>query len=69
MHGNCLAPVDPHEPGDVLLGIPTAYGYGSREIAGFLLYGHFYGLVQHDMIREALLTMYSDLAHQYTRGM
>ena len=54
---------------DVLLGIPTAYSYGSREVAGFLLYGHFYGLVQHDMIREALLAMYSDLAHQYTRGM
>lgn len=54
---------------DVLLGIPTAYNYGSREVAGFLLYGHFYGVIQHDMIREALLTMYSDLAHQYTRGM
>jgi hypothetical protein len=54
---------------DVLLGIPTAYGYGTREVAGFLLYGHVYGLIQHDMIREALLATYSDLAHQYTRGM
>lgn len=54
---------------DVLLGIPTAYGFGTREVAGFLLYGHVYGLIQHDMIREALLATYSDVAHQYTRGM
>jgi hypothetical protein len=54
---------------DVLLGIPTAYGFGTYEVAGFLLYGHVYGLIQHDMIREALLATYSDLAHQYTRGM
>jgi hypothetical protein len=54
---------------DILLGIPTAYGYDTREVAGFLLYGHGYGLIQHDMIREALLTLYSDMAHQYTRGM
>lgn len=54
---------------DVLLGIPTAYGFGTHEVAGFLLYGHVYGLIQHDMIREALLATYSDLAHQYTRGM
>jgi hypothetical protein len=54
---------------DTLLGIPTAYGYGSREIAGFLLYGHVYGLIQHDLTREALLAIYSNMAHQYTRGM
>jgi hypothetical protein len=54
---------------DILLGIPTAYGYGSREVAGFLLYGHVYGLIQHDAIREALLAIYSNMAHQYTRGM
>jgi hypothetical protein len=53
---------------DILLGIPTAYHYDSREVAGFLLYGHVYGMIQHDMIREALLATYSDLAHQYTRG-
>lgn len=53
---------------DILLGIPTAYHYDSREVAGFLLYGHVYGLIQHDMIRDALLATYSALAHQYTRG-
>jgi hypothetical protein len=37
-------------------------------LAGFLSYGHGYGLIQHDMIREALLLLYSDMAHQYTRG-
>ena len=53
---------------DVILGMPTAYGYSTSELAGFLSYGHGYGLIQHDMIREALLMMYSDMAHQYTRG-
>lgn len=54
---------------DVLLGIPTAYGYDTREMAGFLLYGHVFGLIQHDRVREALLAIYSNSAHQYTRGM
>ncbi len=53
---------------DVILGMPTAYGYTTTELAGFLSYGHGYGLIQYDMIREALLMMYSDMAHQYTRG-
>ncbi len=53
---------------DVILGVPTAYGYKTTELAGFLSYGHGYGLIQHDMIREALLTMYGIMAHQYTRG-
>ena len=53
---------------DTILGIPTAYGYNSHEIAGFLTYGHGYGLLQHDFIREYLLTLYSSMAHQYTRG-
>jgi hypothetical protein len=53
---------------DVILGVPTAYGYKTGELAGFLSYGYGYGLIQHDMIREALLMMYSDMAHQYTRG-
>jgi len=53
---------------DMLLGVPTAYGYNTSDIAGFLSYGHGYGLIQHDMIREALLLMYSAMAHQYTRG-
>lgn len=53
---------------DTILGIPTAYGYNTGDIAGFLSYGHGYGLIQHDMIREALLLVYSLVAHQYTRG-
>ena len=53
---------------DVILGLPTAYGHNTGELAGFLSYGHGYGLIQKDMIREALLMMYSDMAHQYTRG-
>ncbi|MEP6898762.1 MAG: hypothetical protein ABI870_09550 [Rhodanobacter sp.] len=53
---------------DVLLGMPTAYGYSTGELAGFLSYGHGYGLLQQDRIREALLLLYSDMAHQYTRG-
>jgi len=53
---------------DIILGVPTAYGYDTHELAGFLSYGHAYGLLQHDMIREYLLTLYSLMAHQYTRG-
>jgi hypothetical protein len=53
---------------DTILGLPTAYGFKTGDVAGFLTYGHGYGLIQYDMIREALLTMYSDMAHQYTRG-
>lgn len=53
---------------DVILGLPTAYGLKTGILAGFLSYGHGYGLIQHDMIREALLMTYSDIAHQYTRG-
>jgi hypothetical protein len=53
---------------DMLLGVPTAYGYNTSDIAGFLSYGHGYSLIQHDMIREALLLTYSTMAHQYTRG-
>lgn len=53
---------------DIILGIPTAYGYKTGAVAGFLAYGHAYGLIQHDMSREALLLLYSIMAHQYTRG-
>jgi len=53
---------------DILLGIPAAYGYNSGEVAGFLSYGHAYGLLQHDFVREFLLLLYSLSAHQYTRG-
>jgi hypothetical protein len=54
---------------DVLLGVPAAYGYNTGVFAGFLSYGHGYGLIQTDRIREALLLTYSHMAHQYTRGM
>jgi hypothetical protein len=53
---------------DILLGIPTVYGYNTHELGGFLSYGHAYGLLQHDLIRDYLLTLYSLMAHQYTRG-
>ena len=53
---------------DTILGIPTAYGWSTHELAGFLTYGHAYGLMQHDFIREYLLTLYAIMAHQYTRG-
>src|ERR1041385_5945227 len=53
---------------DTLLGIPTAYGYGSREMAPFLPYGHGFGLIQHDLVREFLLLLRSIAAHGYTRG-
>ena len=53
---------------DIILGIPTAYGYGTDELAGFLSYGHAYGLLQHDRVRDYLLTLYSLMAHQYARG-
>jgi hypothetical protein len=53
---------------DTILGMPTAYGYNSHEPAGFLSYGHAYGLLQHDFVREFLLTLRSLMAHQYTRG-
>ena len=53
---------------DIILGIPTAYGYKTGAVAGFLAYGHAYGLIQYDMNREALLLLYSIMAHQYTRG-
>jgi hypothetical protein len=54
---------------DVLCGIPIAYGYQTGELAGFLSYGHGYGLIQIDRVREALLLAYSHMAHQHTRGM
>ncbi len=53
---------------DILLGVPAAYGFNSGEMGGFLAYGHGYGLIQHDFIREFLLLLYSLAAHQYTRG-
>jgi len=53
---------------DAILGLPTAYGYNTHELAGFLTYGQAYGMLQHDFVREYLLTLYSLMAHQYTRG-
>jgi hypothetical protein len=51
-----------------ILGMPTAYGFNPGDMAGFLSYGYAYALIQHDDIRRALLLLYSDMAHQYTRG-
>jgi hypothetical protein len=53
---------------DILLGMPTVYGHGTHEWGVFLSYGHGYGLLQHDFVREYLLLLYSAMAHQYTRG-
>jgi hypothetical protein len=53
---------------DTILGIPTCYGYNTHELAGFLSYGHGFGLLQHDFVREFLLALESLMAHQYTRG-
>ncbi len=61
---------------DIVLGMPVAYGFGNgpaaennaAELAGFLSYGHAYGLLQHDLVREYLLELYALSAHQYTRG-
>jgi hypothetical protein len=53
---------------DIVLGMPTVYGYDTHEWGGFLSYGHGYGLMQYDMTREYLLLLYSLMAHQYTRG-
>jgi hypothetical protein len=53
---------------DTILGVPTAYGYNTHELVGFLTYGHAYGLLQHDFARRFLLTLYGIMAHQYTRG-
>ena len=53
---------------DTILGVPTAYGYKTGDMAGFLSYGHGYGLIQHDRTREALLLLYAIMAHQFTRG-
>jgi hypothetical protein len=53
---------------DRILGLPTAYGYATGEMASFLSYGIGYGLIQHDFVPEALLLLWSDMAHGYTRG-
>ena len=53
---------------DLILGLPTVYGPGTFELASFLDYGHGYGLIQADRVRESLLALYAGMAHQYTRG-
>jgi len=53
---------------DTILGVPTAYGYKTADLGGFLAYGHGFALIQHDFARQALLLLYSVMAHQYTRG-
>jgi hypothetical protein len=53
---------------DLILGIPTAYGYDTGDLAGFLAWGYGYGLIQYGNSRQALLLLYAIMAHQYTRG-
>lgn len=51
----------------VILGMPRTTDDG--EVSATLSSDYAYSLVREDRIREALLTVYSTLAHQYTRGM
>jgi len=53
---------------DILLGMTCSYGFNSGEVAGFLAYGHAFGLLQTDRVREFLLMFASLSAHHYTRG-
>jgi hypothetical protein len=53
---------------DIICGIPTVYGHNTHELGGFLSYGHGFGLLQYDFVREYLLLLYSLEAHQYTRS-
>jgi hypothetical protein len=53
---------------DIILGVPTVYGHNTHELGGFLSYGHGFGLLQYDFVREYLLLLYTLEAHQYTRG-
>jgi hypothetical protein len=53
---------------DQILGLPTAYGYDTGELADFLSYGNGFGLIQHDFVPEALLLLWADMAHGHTRG-
>ena len=52
---------------DIRLGVPLAYGF-QHDMQGFLTYGHGYGLLQYDFVREYLLTLYGMMAHHNTRG-
>ena len=54
---------------DLIVGLPACYGFNTHELAIFLTYGHAFGLLQHDFVREFLLTTYSHAAHGYTRGL
>jgi hypothetical protein len=53
----------------LILGMPATFdNKGQYQTFGFLSSGYAYSLVQTDNIREALLMLYSEMAHQYTRG-
>ena len=39
-----------------------------KSMVGFLVWGEIAGLIQHDMIPEALLTFYAQALHAHTRG-
>jgi hypothetical protein len=53
---------------DMILGMPTAYAYNTKEMSNFLSYGHGFGLIQAGRIREVLLMTWSQMAHGNTRG-
>ncbi len=52
--------------GRTLLGLAET---GSAEVGGALSCGYGHDLIKGDTIREALLTLYSGMAHLYSRGM
>lgn len=49
---------------DTILGVPTVYGCDTGALGGFLSCGQAYALIQYDMRRQALLLLYSIMAHQ-----
>jgi len=52
----------------LVLGLPAGLSDGKLTTFGFLSTGLAYSLIQTDRIRNALLMLYSAMAHQYSRG-
>jgi hypothetical protein len=54
----------------LVLGMPMGWAEGAKQCisGGFLASGYGFALIKTDHIREALLMLYSEMAHEYTRG-
>jgi hypothetical protein len=52
----------------LVLGLPASFDRGQYQSYGFLSTGYANALIETDQIPEALLMLYSEMAHQYTRG-